>query len=212
MDNQKVALNTSTRPLVVDNTPAKPTLGRWLKEYWYVSLLVIAFIGFTISFILRSITPPLPPDSPNQWQGLAPGYSRLQDATTKLGEPVSQRQTPFGTEVGYKSTFPAIPHIVVVDSQNKVRFIKEFTTYDQAHTLKNYTDQFENFDLELFLKNNREPVKAYVFLEEGLVIVAHLNGGFVEQKWYFEPTDQETFLKSWGTSLSGEETGPEPGH
>ena len=184
---------------------------RFFSEKKIVIFLIVAFVIFLVGYILRLLTPPAPvPIQENSWSGITPGYSNAQQVIENLGTPLSSFESAEGTVLNYQSNFPSMPNQVIVGNNNTVSFMKEFVVYDVNHKLQQYTDQFGNPDLELFGESLSNSVKAYVFLEEGLVIIAHLNGQGVEQKWYFTPTDEQTFLQSWGESLTSEEHGPEP--
>jgi len=141
----------------------------------------------------------------NNWQGITPGYSSINDVQTKLGNPVNSQQTSDGVELSYDSGYPALPHQVVTDNQGLVHFVKEHLMYDKTHTISQYTADWGQPDLELWEVSN----KAYVFLSKGMVVIASPTSGVVYQKWYFAPTLEEDFLSSLGTSLSVDELGPE---
>ncbi len=189
--------------------PQTPPKKSFVKEYWYVFFLIGAFGLLLIAQIFRALTPPAPaPLKDNSWNELTPGYSSYQDVQTKLGQPLASNKTARGTELSYQSQFPSIPTQVVINDENKVTFIKERLPYDPEHTLQAYIDKLGTPDLELYIEES-EAIKAHVFLAEGLVIVAHISDKSVEQKWYFEPTDKDTFLASWGQALSENQPGPE---
>lgn len=180
------------------------------REKIIVGFLIVAAAIFVVGYVLRILTPQAPvPIQDNSWNGLTPGYSTLAQVQEKLGQPLTSQQTNLGTELAYTSKFPALPNQVVVGSENKVSFVKEHIVYDETHTLATYTEKLGEPDLVLYGEELADSVKAYVFLDEGLVIVAHIANNAVEQKWYFAPTTQETFLATWGQTLTTEEHGPE---
>lgn len=186
-------------------TPTRPSAS-FLKQYWYVLLLGIAFILLIIANILRVLTPP--ESGVNVWNGVKPGKSKA-NKLEELGAPILTEQKNGDTYYYYKSEFPTVPTEVIVDKNNTVQFIKERISYDPKHTLNTYTDQLGAPDLELFYTPSRGVLKAYVFLKHGLVILSHQQDLSVEQRWYFAPTDKDTFLTAWGEELG--ETEGEPG-
>lgn len=179
------------------------------KEYWYVALGIFVFVALIVAQILRMLTPREVPIQENTWEGITPGYTSLEQLMEKLGEPIGSENTNLGTAVYYQSEFPAYPDTIVVDNSNTVQFIKEHIPYDENHLLSQYIEQFGQPDLELIDEQTGPSATAYVFLSKGIVIVAHANAHTVEQKWYFDPTTRENFLRSWGQNLTDEAPGPE---
>ena len=186
----------------------KNNLNFW-KEYWYVGLGIIIFVVLIVSQIFRLLTPQPVPIQENSWREVTPGYSSLDQLTEKLGPPLSTEKNELGTALYYQSDFPVFPNAVVVDQSNTVQFIKEYIPYDPNHLLTQYIEQFGQPDLELIDEKTGPATRAHVFLQKGVVIIAHISGGTVEQKWYFSPTTKEAFLRSWGRDLTDQESGPE---
>lgn len=169
-------------------------------------------VFFVTAAVLRILTPTQtpPPSTVNSWKGVTPGYSTLQEAEQKLGPPIKTEQTDQGTQASYTSVFPAQPNFLVADKQNTVQFIKEQVLQEEGGVIDDYIHQFGQPDLTLIDKDTGEADRAYVFLKQGVVIVAHIAGP-VEQRWYFNPTDKETFLSSWGKTLMTESDLPNEG-
>lgn len=180
-----------------------------LKQYWFAIFLLTAFVLLTLSTIFKMITPQPTIVQENSWNEITPGHSTAQDLVEYLGEPISSSESKYGTILEYKSLFPSAPNQVVVDQTGTVTFIKEFLDYDENHTLSKYADIYGDPDLILNDLEGRMSLKTYVFLDEGLVIKAHELDNTVQEKWYFEPTDQNSFLNSWGENLSNQNWGPE---
>lgn len=176
------------------------------NKYFYL----FGFFGFLliVSAILRVLTPNIT-IAENTWQEITPGKNSMADVQKKLGSPVGVTQYSEYSVFQYDSPFPTMPHEVAVDKNNLVIFIKEYLTYDEEHVLNQYLEKYEATDLELYAPMISEAVKAHVFLEEGLVIIAHMQNGAVEQKWYFIPTDKEVFIKSWEKELTQIQKGPD---
>ena len=187
----------------------------FIKKQWLPLLIGAVALILILSAIFHILTPPQPArppaDAQNAWQGIVPNFSSVTDVQRVFGQPLASKQTDNGTELRFKSEFPALPNTVVADSQGKVLFMKEYVPFkaENPDTLNNYVQKWGQPDLELFEPTAGNAVRAHVFLSKGVVVIAHINGGVVEQKWYFSPTTQETFLTSWGKALSNEAEGPE---
>lgn len=177
-----------------------------LKIPWYAWFLAFAASLLLAGAILRVLTPPptAPENAPNQWQGLVPGYSTLADVTQSLGEPLRSERTGDGIEYQFNSPIQALPHEVITNDQGVVTFIKQYVSYKDELFLSHYVEQYDDAELVLKDEGSRDSLDAHVFLDQGLVVLAHVADGNVEQLWYFEPTTKEKFLASWGKSLQTE--------
>ncbi len=191
------------------NQPKKK-LPAW-REYWYVWFFALVFIALVVAYVLRILTPPKPlPDQANTWKGITPGKSSLQDIQQKLGPPINQRQTGDGLKLEYQSTYPTLPNEVVVQNgSTTVTFIKEYVDFKANEKLSDYVEAHGKYDLDLFDEESGFATRAYVFLDEGVVILAHVKDGSIEQKWYFQPTTEELFMQSWGKNLNEDGGSPE---
>ncbi len=189
-------------------TEKKPSWSDFFVSHWFVILLILSFIITLVSIIVRSMLPENVPINDNTWNNITPGFSSYSQLVEKMGPPLESVETEDGFELKYQSDFLAIPNEVVTDKEGKVQFIKEYLIYDETHLLKQYTDKYGQPDLILNDPQSGPAVEANVFLQAGLVIMAHVNDGSVEQKWYFSPTNRQVFLNSWGEQLSDE--GPQP--
>lgn len=178
------------------------------QEFWYIFLFFFALIAVAIALILRALTPP-PTNQPNSWDQITPGYSKIDQVNQQLGQPIDQQPYGQGLQYSYTSSYPTLPNEVVVDSSGTVRFMKEFLSPGNFEKLETFTSLYGQPDLVLFDTEIGDSLQANVFLPEGIVVLAHIADGSVQQKWYFEPTSSETFLQSWGTTLTTQESGPE---
>lgn len=206
-----------TLPSVTDKSEQKPALKtdtrkQWVDffvSHWFVTLIVLAFVLTIVSLIIRSLLPKTVPIKENSWNGITPGYSGYAQLLEKMGPPLETTETAEGFELKYQSDFLALPNQVVTSKEGTVQFIHEYLKYDPGHVLKTYVEQYGKPDLVLNDPRSGPALQAHVFLKYGVVIIAHVKDGSVEQKWYFSPTDQDTFLKSWGENLSEAGSAPE---
>ncbi len=173
------------------------------KKNWLLpTLFILVILLVSISFV-RIFTPEVqPPVKENSWLGITPGYTFTQKVAEQLGEPLSVKTIRDKKEISYKSKFPSKPNTVLVSDKGIVVFVKEHVTYDATNVVENYYPQLGQPDFILYAPQISIGVKAHVFLTKGIVLIAHEADGSIEQKWYFEPTDKESFMFTWGTDLS----------
>jgi len=192
-----------------DQSQPQQTTKPFWREYWYVLLFIIAFIILLITYILRSLTPQIPIQE-NSYQGITPGYSKIGDFKTKFGQAREVIETNRGTQYNFAPEFESVQNNeVVTDQAGTIQFIKELVPFNREHNLQVYTQVWGDYDLHLHKQSFAPAVWAYVFLNKGVVIFAHIDGDVVEEKWYFTPTSEANFLKSWGENLTDTGSGPE---
>lgn len=181
----------------------------YFAEYWYVFVLIGIFILFVIAQILRLLTPPVPIKE-NTWQGVTPGYSTIKQLQEQMGEASRVEELESGQRLYYPPNYESKRfNEIETDESGTVVFIKELVEFDEEHTLADYTEAYGDYDLRLHPSSFAPSVYAHVFLDEGLVIMAHVDRNIVEEKWYFDPVSEEVFLESWGSNLENTGGGPE---
>lgn len=189
------------------STYPPPAQKSFFVEYWFVLLFAFALIALIVVYILRAITPPGP--QTNTWNDITPGYSQVDDVTKQFGQPIGQESFGGGQKLSFQSDYPSRPNDVVVDQSGVVQFMKEYLPLDSEEYLQEYVLEYGQPDLVLIDTITGDAFRAYVFLKQGVVLLAHIADDSVQQKWYFAPTSAEIFLQSWGSSLTNEESGPE---
>jgi hypothetical protein len=186
------------------NDQPKTSDKKWLVVFVVVSIVTI------ISSITFSITSQkIIPAQENTWKTATPGHEFSTIIQEKLGTPLEIKNTALGREYHYSSDFPTYPSTVLVSDSNEILFIKERLSYNPEYNVQTYIENFGEPELILNYPRISYSVKANVFLNKGIVIFAHIADGSVEAIWYFEPTNKEKFLESWGKELTIEEKGPE---
>lgn len=187
----------------------QPSQPHWIFARWYHTLAVSAFALLIAAIALQAITPK-PEEAAPTFGAARPGDVFSTSKQKELGQPLESIKTEKGdTEYLYASDFAVHPNQVHVDTENKVQFVKEFISFDSKHTLSRYVSEYGQPDFVLYDTSSPDSVRAHVFLENGLAVVAHVDGDVVEQKWFFVPTTKEEFLAGYGESLSESGAGPE---
>lgn len=177
-------------------------------NYYNNHKILVIFITFGILIIINIILggDPEIKEGINTWNGITIGQKVSEQSLNSLN-PISVEENENNTSYKYESGFKSFPNEVVVSKDQTTQFIKEYLVADSNHTLDYYINQLGGYDLELGVPEVSHSVKAAVFLKEGLVVVHYSTSEnkTVVQKWYFEPTNEETFLKTWGSSLEVED-------
>ena len=172
-------------------------------------MIVFVVISLGLTMLFRSLTPETE-TTKSGFSSIKPGQTIKDPKLTDLGEPISSYTTDYQERVYlYPSEVPVHPREIYLNTNNKVVLMKDFYAYDELKNLSNYIERYGEPDLVLQDTNSPDSLKANVFLKQGIVVVAHVDGGNIEQRWDFEPMDEESFLKGPGRTLSVYGHGPE---
>lgn len=187
-----------------------PTKSRYKKFVW-IFLGILAVLLVIAATVQQFIPIEEPPVQENTWQGLTPGFKLTPKLSETLGSPVKVKNLPAEKQqLSYKSEhFAAYYNEVYVDKEGVVEFIVVPSKYEETNTISNYITLYGQPDIELFAPHISTNSKAHVFLDEGIVVITKSTSLIVTEVWYFEPTDRETFLSTWGEELSPESSHPE---
>jgi hypothetical protein len=175
------------------------------KTKFFLILALTSSIAIVLALLLQIVTPPQSINQSNTWNTITPGKTKMDQVIQSLGQPKNRVTEGDKTILQYTSIYPAVPHQVAIDKQGVVSFIKELVPYDELHVLSHYINEYGEYDLSLFAPNISRSVKGYVFLQEGVIVFAHVQNNTVQQKWYFSPTDKDGFMLLWGESLKEED-------
>ena len=148
----------------------------------------------------------LPSFSVQSSEGLSAGQSGLKELEN-LGEASRVIENEEGTKsfIYGKEQDPQ-PKTVIVDN-NLVIFIRKRPDFEDPNNLSKFTDQYGQPDAELY--THYTGFNAYIYLEEGLVVLAGEGGALLELR-YFVPTTLNNFLSLWGQDLSERPPPPPP--
>ena len=179
-------------------------------------VLVIVGIGIILLMVLgllweRPKAPSLPssPSQASSSEGIVPGTSSVSDLEKLTGElAVIPNDDGTVTHTYGLETDPQPIEVIVKDGW--VAFLKKRPTSKDPLLLEEYVKRFGEYDLSLY---SHEPgFKAYVFLDAGLVVIAHEVKGDVIELQYFTPTTKEDFLASWGKDFPSASPTLPPGY
>jgi len=143
-------------------------------------------------------------------EGITPGLSGTDDLK-RFGKSRSIEQNSDGSilhEFGPERS-PEPTKVVVRDS--KIVYVQKHVSSEDPGNISYFLNNFGEPDFILFYKVFG--FKTYVFLDEGMAVVAfdteNIIGAVYELR-YFVPTTKEEFLRTWGSDLPSEE--PIPGY
>ena len=186
----------------------------WVKRHSYLSLLALIIGGgLFLNLLLSSITPPQKISHPETsstklMKQIKPGEKLSAKLKDQL--PITRVDKKQGTTLfNLRSDFSAKDNLVIVNQDDEVIFTKTHFVYNPNHLVKQYVDEYGEPDLVLEAPQISDAVEAHVFLNDGLLVIAHKQDGSVEQVWRFKPTSRELFLASWGKELRPRGTLPQ---
>lgn len=167
-----------------------------------ILIVLLAFLATILLVLKVFIIPQEKPRPPAgiSWKGIVPGETQELEVKSKLGEPENTSQQgpqtifSFGSETG--------PADRIISENNIVGIIK--IHYFEEQSLDSFFAEYGKPDGEFWGEYKTVGFKTYVFLKNGIALVANPNSGIVVQIWYFKPTTITEFLSRWGQELSTE--------
>jgi hypothetical protein len=139
----------------------------------------------------------------NEFKDIVPGKSSEKELESKLG-PLMDRSTFGEGLVLQKYTWigKRFPAEVVVDGSGVVKYMRIPVFSDQPITVDEYVKlhSLGKPDLEMFTAREYMQ-KVFVFLSKGVALEPSNISGEIFNIRYFEPTDVNSFLNTWGKDL-----------
>lgn len=173
---------------------------KFLRNNWLLILLALTATFLGLGKLYLSVKEPAKQVYENTWNGITPGVSSLNDLN-RFGEPVSTEQRDGSTVFRYKSDVEALKH-EVYSQGDKVGLVKEQVWGKE--NLEDYKTRYGLPEGEYFGDYSESNYKFYAYPSKGLAVIAHIEDGFVLEKWYFPPMALQEFLTSWGKDLTTE--------
>jgi hypothetical protein len=142
---------------------------------------------------------------------VTPGTTRFDSVSGIFGDMISEQRTRTGRiyEFDWRGRYQ--PITVIVDNNGFIQYIRTPQFGSSYGDLDNHIRErgLGDPDLEWYL-HNQFNMKAYVYLNEGIVFEAEEYNREVITIRYFTPTTREEFLRTWGSDLQSEQ--PEHSH
>lgn len=166
-----------------------------------VFVLIILF-GVLFSYITNSSKAPKNPT----WNSISIGESDKPEVHSQLGQPIESD----GDTENFNSNSPTTPHQVVFDENNKARFVREIITLEGEETYQSIVEKYGEPSVRLYGPGSSFEIFLHVNLQAGVAILGNKEQNIAMEVWYFEPTNLNTFINTWGTeySLENEEISP----
>lgn len=168
-------------------------------------LLVIIGIIFILYGVLRAVFTPIPQQAiPSQLPQLAPHASLEEfqigssiDMSDQTASPSSLTKHRNWTTLEYDSEQPAFPHMVIVNNEKQIIFIKEQIGYDPSRNYTQISRTLGSPDFSLFSQDYDDTHRVLVFANRGVALTVQTDVGLIKQVYYFESLPPEKFMKTW---------------
>jgi len=118
------------------------------------------------------------------------------DLQRQLGGPVNQLADPRGNIVEYKSTSETRNHQAVL-KDDKVVFFKEVVTLSDNKDFLSLKQKYGDPEQILYGEQAISGNYLFPYPSEGVAFLANSVTNTVREVWYFDPTDLNTFQKTW---------------
>lgn len=192
-----------------------------LLKYKITIIIVFAiFFGFTIRLLTPTPSPqpsPIYPSHLTTYPDIIPGSTHIDQLTAKYGQPLPDSSPYVATTSSQSHYFPSpvdhLPTEVITSPNGTITIIKEKYTPETTHgNIKQYLDYYGPPDLELFGPWYRSGHTSYVWLKQGLIVIANprLNSSNIMQIWRTTPLTETDFFNRFGDQFfTTEPTGPQ---
>lgn len=172
-------------------------------------ILILVILVLTALLVDRFLSEKGEPEKPTETkpkkessistsEEITPGKSEINDLSV-FGEPRDIKDNPDNTKTYFYGSYTDPQPTEAVIKDGKVVFIKKRPSLQDPISLSFFTDQFGEPDFSLY--HQYQTFKAYVFLEEGVAVIAREGKGDIIELRYFVPTTKEEFLLTWGKDL-----------
>jgi len=168
-----------------------------------ILLVVIFLVIISAVVILVKFSKPSPkPNLNDELSNIAPGDTKDKVIDT-LGNPNSTLSS--GTLFEYYSNNPNSNHKITIDPKtNKIILIKEIISLKNEKTSKFITDKFGTATISLYGPESSAGIKLFVYPDKGIAYVGWDDYELINEIWYFEPTDINTFKIKFADDYSEE--------
>lgn len=177
------------------------------KKYWLI--IVLAFIATSLLLIKIFLVPnntetqASPTPQANNFNGILPGKTKIQDANLILGTPDPKQSDISQNMIAYPRQEGSRPNEVYTDDNQVITLIKQKVA---TGNLSDFKQRYGNPESEFFGPAANSGFKLYLYLSKGLGVVASQEDGTALEVWYFQPMKESEFLQQpWAKSLSKEE-------
>ena len=169
-------------------------------------LIILAIGAFVIAalFIMKKLTPkevvvvkpsPTPYSLPtvNNWNGVVPGVSTMQDATTKMGLPISTQTNGSQQTILYHSNNPYWNNEITSNNQT-ITFIREYVFPPDEVSYKKLSVNIYIKPTVLYNSDYSGGLVLYTYPSLGLAYKTNVESNTVYEIWRFAPTSLQDFL------------------
>ena len=179
-------------------------------------VILLPFLGILVVSNCKPIAPtPIPGVECPEWQGIIINQSTITDVERLFGEPLQIARSDIeGLDIWsflYPST--SIRVFVGVSQSGVVQYISPFVHSQQYPVTETYPPTLEQF-LEMYGEPQRVTwgsssryTRTYIWASKGVAVEGRVPawspewGTGVLRVEYFVPTDEETYLQTWGSDI-----------
>jgi hypothetical protein len=183
-----------------------------MKKQFLVAVLLFAVVAGAF-FALRNkskenietVVQPSPSPAASSFRGIVPGTSLDADVIAVLGKPI--RKDTAGDQASsliYASGIEKRPLNIDVGASGVVaRIIEPFSSTSQFSRM---SVGLGGPDLTLFGLFEKQGFRLFVYLTRGIALLANPTTDALKERWYFQPTSPDDFLRNIAPGLTTQNT------
>ncbi|PIS08892.1 hypothetical protein COT75_04365 [Candidatus Beckwithbacteria bacterium CG10_big_fil_rev_8_21_14_0_10_34_10] len=179
------------------------------KNLIFIILLFILLVLFIIANLAKTkveekIPSPFPSLEKTEEiildQKIEQKKNQLKEIERNFGKAENESQEENLTIKEYPSKRAYTPHKIYLKNESPY-LIKKQVPFEDSQSLDEYLEKFPN-SFTAFDNYLGQAYPLTVFLEEGLVVVAHISSKRIREIWYFLPITESDFFQTIGQDLT----------
>ena len=145
---------------------------------------------------------PLPTDKPvSIYKELSLGVSTRNDVIKEIGSPQKEYITGGTTYIEYETNNPNYNDQFLI-TNDKLSFIKKIVTLNDETRLIDLENKYGTAELVMYGPGSGIGLYLYAHPSIGVAYLGHKKSGYLNEIWYFEPTNIESFKSNFATNYS----------
>lgn len=156
-------------------------------------IIIIIASSFVYARVLRRVALPTTTLKPNEWQGVVPGQTSINELYQQMGTPVSSSETAAGKMISYSSTNKYWTNDVNI-AQDKVMFVKERVFAPAEISLKKRLEETGKDWTKAYGPDSQYGSFLFAYPALGVAFYADENHDVVYEVWHFPPTSLSDLL------------------
>lgn len=136
-----------------------------------------------------------------EWDGVVPGRTTKEDLLNTLGNPISEKTTGNTNYLDYKSDSETRNDKITI-TNGTVSLVKEIISSSDKKVFEEMYNKYGISQYELYGPDALNGFTLHVYPDRGFAYLGNEDSEVLLEKWYFTPTDFNTFKSNFALDYS----------